>query len=36
MTTTMDRLREHYEEAKTLFPEEKIIGVFLRGVKTTS
>lgn len=31
MTTTMDRLREHYEEAKTLFPEEKIIGVFLRG-----
>ena len=31
MTTTMKKLQEHYEEAKTLFPEEKIIGVFLRG-----
>lgn len=31
MTTTMKKLQEHYEEVKTLFPEERIIGVFLRG-----
>ena len=29
--TTVDRLREHYEEAKTLFPEDRIVGLFLQG-----
>ena len=28
---TMTRVREHYEVAKTLVPEERIIGVFLYG-----
>ena len=27
----MRRLREHYEEAKTLIPEDRIVGVFLQG-----
>ena len=29
--TTVDRLIEHYEEAKTLFPEDRIVGLFLQG-----
>ena len=29
--TTIERLKEHFEEAKRLIPEERIIGVFLRG-----
>ena len=29
--TTMDRVREHFEEAKTLFPEDRIVGIFLQG-----
>ena len=28
---TFDRLYEHYEEAKTYFPEDKIVGIFLQG-----
>ena len=27
----MKRLQEHYEEAKTLIPEDRIVGVFLQG-----
>lgn len=27
----MRRLQEHYDEAKTLFPEDRIVGVFLQG-----
>ena len=27
----MKRLEEHYEEAKTLIPEDRIVGVFLQG-----
>lgn len=27
----MKRLQEHYDEAKTLFPEDRIVGVFLQG-----
>jgi hypothetical protein len=27
----MERVREHYEEALTLFPENRIVGVFLQG-----
>ena len=27
----MDRVREHYEEALTLFPEDRIIGIFYQG-----
>ena len=27
----MKRLQEHYEEAKTLFPEDRIVGIFLQG-----
>ena len=27
----IDRVREHYDMAKTLVPEERIIGVFLYG-----
>lgn len=29
--TTMERLQEHYEEAKTIFPEERIVGIFVYG-----
>ena len=29
--TVMDRLREHYEEAKLHFPEDRIVGIFLQG-----
>ena len=28
---TMDRVREHYEFAKTLVPEDQVVGVFLYG-----
>ena len=28
---TMKRVREHYEVAKTLVPEDRIVGVFLYG-----
>lgn len=28
---TMERVREHYEEAKTIFNEDRIIGIFLFG-----
>lgn len=27
----MEKLQEHYEEAKTLFPEDRIVGIFLQG-----
>ena len=27
----MTRVREHYEVAKTLIPEDRIVGVFLYG-----
>ncbi len=27
----MERVREHYEEALTLFPENRIVGIFLQG-----
>lgn len=26
-----DRLREHYEEALTIFPQDKILGIFIQG-----
>lgn len=29
--TVMERLQEHYDEAKTLIPEDRIVGVFLQG-----
>lgn len=29
--TTMERVREHYEEAKTIFDERRIVGIFLYG-----
>jgi hypothetical protein len=29
--TTRERLVEHFEEAKTLFPEDRIVGLFLQG-----
>ena len=29
--TTVDRVKEHFEEAKTLFPEDRIVGIFLQG-----
>lgn len=29
--TVMDRLKEHYEEAKLHFPEDRIVGIFLQG-----
>lgn len=29
--TVMERVAEHYEEAKTLFPEDRIVGIFLQG-----
>lgn len=28
---TMHRVLEHYDEAKTLFPEDRIVGIFLQG-----
>lgn len=28
---TMKRVREHYEIAKSIFPEDLIVGVFLYG-----
>ena len=28
---TMQRVQEHYEEAKTLFAEDRIVGIFLQG-----
>lgn len=31
MQTVEDRLKEHYEEAKTIFPEDRIVGLFLQG-----
>ena len=31
MKDVMTRLREHYEEAKTIFPEDRIVGIFLQG-----
>ena len=27
----MDRLKEHYEEALTIFPKDKILGIFIQG-----
>ena len=27
----MDRLKEHYEEALTIFPQDKILGIFIQG-----
>ena len=27
----MDRVKEHYEEALTLFPEDRIVGIFYQG-----
>lgn len=27
----MEKIQEHYEEAKTLIPEDRIIGIFLQG-----
>lgn len=29
--TVMDRVREHYTEALTYFPEDRIVGIFLQG-----
>lgn len=29
--TTRERLAEHFEEAKTLFPEDRIVSLFLQG-----
>ncbi len=29
--TVMDRVKEHYNEALTYFPEDRIVGVFLQG-----
>lgn len=29
--TVMERLQEHYEEAKLHFPEDRIVGIFLQG-----
>ena len=34
--TTVDRVLEHYEEAKTLFPEDRIVGCFLQGSQNYS
>lgn len=30
-SNTMARVQEHFEEAKTLFPEDRIVGCFLQG-----
>ena len=27
----MEKLNEHYQEALTLFPEDRIVGIFLQG-----
>lgn len=29
--TTMDRVKEHYQEALEYFPKDKIVGIFLQG-----
>ena len=29
--TVIDRVREHYNEALTYFPEDRIVGIFLQG-----
>lgn len=29
--TVMERVQEHFEEAKTLFSEDRIVGIFLQG-----
>lgn len=29
--TVIDRVREHYDEALTYFPEDRIVGIFLQG-----
>lgn len=29
--TIMGRVREHYAEARTIFPEDRIVGIFLQG-----
>lgn len=29
--TTMDRVREHYQEALKFFPEDRMVGLFLQG-----
>lgn len=29
--TVMDRVKEHYNEALTYFPEDRIVGIFLQG-----
>ena len=29
--TVRERMEEHFEEAKTLFPEDRIVGLFLQG-----
>ena len=29
--TILERVQEHYEEAKTIFPEDRIVGIFLQG-----
>ena len=29
--TIMNRVREHYNEAKLYFPEDRIVGIFLQG-----
>ena len=34
--TTRERLIEHFEEAKTLFPEDRIVGLFLQGSQNYS
>lgn len=31
MKSVMERLMEHYNEARTIFPEEQIVGIFLQG-----
>ena len=31
MNDVMKRVQEHFDEAKTLFPEDRIVGIFLQG-----
>ena len=34
--TVMERVQEHFEDAKTLFPEDRIVGIFLQGSQNYS
>ena len=34
--STLSRVEEHFKEAKTLFPEDRIVGIFLQGSQNYS